>query len=98
MSRVFCWKFKRPVPQLGGVHHKRVCRVYRDLGLSVKLTRRNRLMGAMRPRNGGRILFFAAGGSTIALPVLKSRLFIADGSKRQGRPTIHDASQSRRAL
>ena len=32
------------------INHKRVWRVYRDLGLSVKRTRRNRLVHAMRPR------------------------------------------------
>jgi putative transposase len=32
------------------VNHKRVWRVYRDLGLSVKRTRRKRLERALRPR------------------------------------------------
>ena len=32
------------------VNHKRVWRVYRDLGLSVKRTRRKRLQRALRPR------------------------------------------------
>ena len=32
------------------INHKRVWRVYRDLGLSVKRTRRKRLVRAMRPR------------------------------------------------
>ena len=32
------------------VNHKRVWRVYRDLGLSVKRTRRKRLQRALQPR------------------------------------------------